>query len=282
MVSFIILAKFSKTIGTRELKMFEIELKSGQKLKFPIKYSKKRRSIAIKVDAKGAISLYAPARVSLQYLEDFVNTRLDWIEKHHLKNKSTHQSSPLEAFEKRAGHVYFKGHQRTLVFEIIAKDNERMTLFDKGERIRFQVNDDHATEENKENEEKQLIIMSKCPVTTQAIYTAYKKWMKSEAQLDFDSRLKYWSEQMNLNYQSLEIKAFTRRWGDCSSKQIIRMNWKNMACSKWVRDSLCIHELAHLQEMNHSAKFYQLVRSHDLHERKAHHWLKRHAFILEY
>ncbi len=260
--------------------MFEIELKSGQKLKFPIKYSKKRRSISIKVDSKGAISLYAPTQVPLEYLERFVNSRLDWIEKHHIKNKSTHQPSPLEAFEKRSGHVYFKGYQRTLLFQIIAKDDTRISLFGKGTRIIFDV--DTQVDTTNDSKEKHLIIMSKCPVTTQAIYTAYKKWMKSEAELDFGSRLKYWSEKMNLNYQSLEIKAFTRRWGDCSSKQIIRMNWKNMACAKWVRDSLCIHELAHLQEMNHSQKFYQLVRSHDLHERKAHHWLKRHAFILEY
>ena len=49
------------------------------------------------------------------------------------------------------------------------------------------------------------------------------------------------------------------RWGSCSSNTNISISSRLLLAPKEVRDYVFIHELAHLQEMNHSSRFWNLV-----------------------
>jgi predicted metal-dependent hydrolase len=59
-----------------------------------------------------------------------------------------------------------------------------------------------------------------------------------------------------------------RRWGSCSADQgTIRISERLAAMPGWVLDSVIVHELAHLDEPNHGARFEELVDRYELAER---------------
>lgn len=247
--------------------MRHIQLKLPELLKIPIKVSPKRRSIALKMTRLGEIELLAPPYVSDDFLMKFVDSRRSWIKKRIVESSHSKLTLPVDFFN----NWQESSHLTEQVAILINGKNHSMRLGEIRSGLpQFHLND------------SQLILDYNGKSTPSALLNHFKKWMKSEAERDFDIRLNSWASKMGLNFHQLEIKSFKSRWGDCNTKRTIRMNWKAFACPDWVRDSLCIHELAHLVEMNHSAKFYEIVRTYDVRERESHHWLKEHALILEY
>ena len=55
------------------------------------------------------------------------------------------------------------------------------------------------------------------------------------------------------------IKNHKSRWGSCSGKGNLNFNYKVVLLPLPIADYIIVHELCHLQEFNHSAKFWALV-----------------------
>ncbi|HEX6384621.1 MAG TPA: M48 family metallopeptidase [Anaerolineae bacterium] len=72
-----------------------------------------------------------------------------------------------------------------------------------------------------------------------------------------------------LRWQSVRYaKNQNKRFGSCSpARGAIRISHRLATMPKWVRDYVIVHELAHLKEANHSARFWQLVNRYPLTER---------------
>ena len=62
-----------------------------------------------------------------------------------------------------------------------------------------------------------------------------------------------------LHAEQYRISSADRRWGSCNSKRGIALSWKLIQCPPDTIDYVIIHELAHLKELNHSAKFWKIV-----------------------
>jgi predicted metal-dependent hydrolase len=61
--------------------------------------------------------------------------------------------------------------------------------------------------------------------------------------------------------QRLSLSSAATRWGSASADGSIRLNWRLVHFGLPVIDYVVAHELAHLLEMNHSAAFWDVVRS---------------------
>ena len=70
------------------------------------------------------------------------------------------------------------------------------------------------------------------------------------------------------------------RWGSCSRRGTISLNWRLVQTPLFVRDYLVLHELAHLKEMNHSRRFWSEVERLFPAFREAERWLKQHSSLL--
>ena len=85
---------------------------------------------------------------------------------------------------------------------------------------------------------------------------------KEQAKAHLPSRVKYWSEKMNVEYNKLGFRLVKKRWGSCNSKRNISLNPYMMKLSYEMIDYIVVHELSHLIHLNHSKQFYQTIEKY--------------------
>ena len=76
------------------------------------------------------------------------------------------------------------------------------------------------------------------------------------------------------------IRDQRSRWGSCSARGVISLNWRLIQMPRWVADSILIHELSHLRELNHSSRFWKAVAESDPQWQESESWLRRHRGLL--
>ena len=64
---------------------------------------------------------------------------------------------------------------------------------------------------------------------------------------------------MGLKYSRIKITSAVKRFGSCSSSGNICYSYRLMLYPEEAREYVVVHELAHLEEMNHSKKFYEII-----------------------
>lgn len=72
-------------------------------------------------------------------------------------------------------------------------------------------------------------------------------------------RLDFFNRYYNFIYKRVAIKNQKTCWGSCSQKANLNFNYKIINLPEEMRDYVIVHELCHLQELNHSQKFWVLV-----------------------
>jgi predicted metal-dependent hydrolase len=83
-----------------------------------------------------------------------------------------------------------------------------------------------------------------------------------------------------LTVKRVMVRNQRSRWGSCSRRGTISLNWRLVQTPPFVRDYLVLHELAHLKEMNHSRRFWGEVARLCPDFREAERWLKHHSSLL--
>lgn len=84
----------------------------------------------------------------------------------------------------------------------------------------------------------------------------------------------------NKTVRRVVVRRQRSRWGSCSAKGTVSLNWHLMQVPGWVCDYLIVHEIMHLQEMNHSRRFWTLVEAACPDYAAAEKWLDAHERLL--
>jgi len=88
---------------------------------------------------------------------------------------------------------------------------------------------------------------------------ALENYLKALAKDYFGYRLDYYSQKYQLNYNRLTIRGQKTRWGSCSSKKNISLNYKLLFIEKELANYVILHELAHTKHLNHSVLFWETL-----------------------
>ncbi len=83
-----------------------------------------------------------------------------------------------------------------------------------------------------------------------------------------------------IRVQRVTVRNQRSRWGSCSRRGTISLNWRLVQTPEFVRDYIVLHELAHLREMNHSPRFWREVARLCPNFVEAEKWLKANAGLL--
>ena len=88
-----------------------------------------------------------------------------------------------------------------------------------------------------------------------------QSWLQRQALRVFTERCHHFAASLGVKMRRLSLSAAQTRWGSASADGSIRLNWRLVHFGMPVIDYVVAHELAHLREMNHSAAFWDVVRS---------------------
>lgn len=83
-----------------------------------------------------------------------------------------------------------------------------------------------------------------------------------------------------VDVSSISIRNQRSRWGSCSLKGTISLNWRLIQTPVYVRDYIILHELAHRRQMNHSEQFWREMERWCPDYLQAERWLKQHGELL--
>ncbi len=81
---------------------------------------------------------------------------------------------------------------------------------------------------------------------------------------------------MGITPRKVFVRNQKTRWGSASSLGNVSFNWRVAGLPEAIQDYIVIHELAHLQEMNHSAAFWSVVATYSPDYRLHRRWLRQH------
>ena len=99
-----------------------------------------------------------------------------------------------------------------------------------------------------------------------------KKILMKKAKEYLPYRLDYFANLYGYKYNKCRLTHANTRWGSCSSNKTISLNIGLMKVPEVLRDYVILHELAHLNHMDHSKAFWTEVSLHDknykTHEKK--------------
>lgn len=215
---------------------------------YTLQRSPRRRSIGLKIDAAG-LTIILPQRAPLAEAERVIHLKLAWI-RAKLAERETRLAQPPIADAKLTwgASALWLGEPRIL-----------------HSALRAQLTAD---------------TLFLCAANEQKIAPALIRFYQRAAKPYFAERLAVWAARMSLQPRQLMVSSAKTRWGSCTSNGDIRLSWRLMQAPASVIDYVVIHELAHLAEMNHSARFWAIVSAACPQWKIERAWLKQHGATL--
>ena len=96
------------------------------------------------------------------------------------------------------------------------------------------------------------------------VATALKlqRWMKKKAALALPARMERWCERTGLRPDKVVIRGQATRWGSCSTRNTISLNFRLLFLEEQQIDCLLLHEICHLKHLDHGKRFWALMEKH--------------------
>jgi len=187
-----------------------------------------RKTIAIYV-RNGVVEVRAPHKMSKDDINRFVSLKEQWIIRNLAKHEA--QADKKKSFRLEYGSgITLRGEEYP-----ITKRTGQSAGFDG---VDFYMPADLPSDHIK--------------ATCVEIY-------KILAKAHISNRVAFFSKHMNVFPSIVKINSAKTRWGSCSTKKSLNFSWRLIMADDSVIDYVVVHELSHLVEMNHSARFWAVV-----------------------
>jgi hypothetical protein len=218
-------------------------LKPPFPLSVPLEFrrSSRARRISLKVDhARGRVVLVAPFRAAEHLALDFLTRHEGWL---------TERVAQLPS-----GRPFTDGSMIPLL------------------GVPHQVRHDSSRLRGVASRSDGTIIIPGAPNHLARRLTDF---LKSEARREISKRASAKAEALGRPITALTLRDTRSRWGSCSGKGRLAFSWRLILAPEFVLDYVVAHEVAHLREMNHGARFWTICASlTDADPKEARAWLK--------
>ncbi len=109
---------------------------------------------------------------------------------------------------------------------------------------------------------------------------AVERHLRRLAERELPGRVLELAAAHQLPVRRVTVRSQRSRWGSCSRRGTVSLNWRLIQAPSFVRDYILLHELMHLREMNHSRRFWKAVEQVCPDHSEARRWLRQHADLL--
>lgn len=205
----------------------------------------KRYILRLKPDGTARVTI--PRRGSLRAGREFAERNINWLEQ-QLQRLATR---PVRNTARRVGSdILFRGETVKIVAVV---QSGSVAFADQTIRVSEPCND---------------------------VRPKIERHMRSLAAVEFPPRVHLFAQQHGLSVKRVTVRNQKSRWGSCSRRGTISLNWRLIQAPAFVSDYIILHELMHIRQMNHSPKFWREVEKVCPNFRDAEEWLKANGRLL--
>ncbi len=245
---------------------------------------KRQRTMRIRVKDDGVV-VSGPASVSRDALLNFVREKSGWIIK--TRDRRLQRLREMEAKrEAQKGTLLLRG-ERKQIYGFPVTGLRKPRLVEHKNAVVHQYNPDPQSRQihpglqtNPHPQGYQLTLAGMDGDSTSddrtimpdsdLIHTFYRNLAKSELPV----RVHFWTERLPFQPNKIIIRNQKTKWGSCSSRGTISLNWRLIKCPLEIMDYIIIHELCHLRHFNHSRAFWETVAKYYPDVREARSWIR--------
>jgi len=206
---------------------------------YHLRHSSRARRIRIELRPDRSILIVIPSGTREDQWLAFVLSKRQWIEK-NLKKSARQRFGPQTAQP---------GFPSTI--DLLCKQHQYDISRHTGVHNRAWV------------AEKTLKLACKNPSEKQ-LFQNLRHWLVTQAREEFSARLDRISKATGFEWSRLSIRGQKTRWGSCSAQGNLSLNFKMLFLPSDLVDHVLLHELVHTQEMNHSHRFWTMMKKFDL------------------
>lgn len=218
-------------------------------LVYELRWSARRRTVEIAIDARGRLRLAAPSGCAPSFLVDFARKRRPWVEK-HLAARAARGPAP-------AAPTFLEGDRLPCLGEqvpLLLVDRRRPIFAFVGGQ--FELSREAAGKGRHH----------------------FERWARRHASAWIAERVARIAGEVGRAPTRVAVRDMGRRWGSCARDGRIAFNWRLILLDATLIDYVIVHELAHLAEHHHGPAFWRLVED-DLPDFRERRRALRHASV---
>ena len=202
------------------------------------------------------VEVVVPRRMALRHVEPFVAEKQRWIERTLQRYEAARREVPVADLAD-GGSVPYLGEQLELVVRV-EPGRTRPHVARRGDRLVVKVaRGDRA-----------------------AVEDALERWYRKQARAEIADRLDYATARAGTDWTRLSIRGQRTRWASCSQDGAMSFNWRLLLAPVEILDYVVEHEVAHLEVLDHSRRFWKLLGSRCPDYREHERWLKANGHTL--
>ncbi|MBO9533961.1 MAG: M48 family metallopeptidase [Solirubrobacteraceae bacterium] len=206
--------------------------------------SSRARRVSVRVDRMtGAVRITLPQRAPLSEVERALSRHRRW-----LAARLAEVAVVRAAVDARGDVLSVWGEELTLV-----REPGRSRVHRKGHALHVPAGDDGA---------------------------ALERWLRARAREHLVPLTEQAAAALGRSVARVSIGDARSRWGSCSAKRTITYSWRLVLAPPWVAEAIVWHEACHLVELNHSDRFWSLLRRHEPRTDESRRWLRAHGATL--
>lgn len=211
----------------------QFALPDGCVIPYTLKISPRRRTISLRIDRNG-VSVHVPKRVSANTVNSILLEKSAWIRRKLAEWRDN--VPPPPSFEDGA------------------------TLQYLGQDIRLCLRQDPRIR-TPEFDGARLHLTLPRPDDSKSVQLKLVQWYAKQARADFARRVALLAARLGVPTPPVFLSSARTRWGSCNARGEIRLHWRLVQAPPHLIHYVVAHELAHLKEMNHSARFWEWVET---------------------
>lgn len=203
---------------------------------YTLRVSARARRLQLRVTPWGEVEVVVPRHVPLSRVPPFVREHRAWLKRTLAKMRALQISPPDNSLP------------------------ERITLAALEEEWRIDYRRGTRGSARAQTADRVLRVAAPDEAAARA---ALRRWLRDHAR----GHLLPWLDQVSLDcglpFARATIRSQKTRWGSCSARGHISLNWQMIFLPAPLVRYLCVHELCHTVHLNHSRRYWALVRRHE-------------------
>lgn len=216
-----------------------IHLADGRRIPYRIRVSPRSRRVRLTLNPRDGLVMVTPPGVSRLQLARLAYEWRDWV---------AHQLDALGIDEFGAAGADGIELPDTILLAGLEEEWDVVHRHTSSASARVTMKDDGQ------------LLLSGASGDVPARVAALRRWVMRRARDTLPECLEEVAEETGLDFASVTVRAQRKRWGSCSTRGDISLNYQLLFLPPPLLRHVLLHELCHTVEMNHSPRFWATVR----------------------